>query len=806
MASGGRRGVSTIYTCIHFIKRNVNFTLDSMRICTRCQAQVEYIEEGIEDDELERYRTRRGRLLHRKTRRHRKTLTYAALPDEADVLSAFRSILLQGADGIQALHGFPPTFRQVTDSLWSRYQHVLNARLPFSVLHFFLIRAPRRAAASIPKELHPGASSFDEYDEALSGEENAQEAMEASTMAVDAPHKVETLGVAEFDIVEAEMSLAPAPSLDDSIPANDSCQATSSSSRSSALSEMVRQDRARFIQRRQALDTARRALACEDSPSEDELIPPSMRLVLAILLAAARSLNLPLLSADLIRAARDGVVPYFTAHAMIQPSSLREYLQLAHGSALVFFRPKVIPTPDGVLVLAERFVRQLYRARAQSTGDAGRTAMSPYEGLASHAADVADVAAYREGERSSEGPGESGSNDAAEGLQPFLDATEALACLARALRLPPEAAVIAARFVGPTTEASVPAASLLLPLEPPPRVTHLIDRIWCEVELGALLVLGCRLCPGWEKWEYGPPRFARPSAIGRTECFPWTLAEARGLQRSDLAAYLAMTRTALRRTSIAHHVMPPDESGIWTEEIGFLEQDAAAAAEADAALFSADRYAPMPHADALNSQGMARGGPPSAKLADCAEGVPLPSSGSFDGDVRCLVTYPLAAAFDFARIIPHYRFVDPDAPLSDIVYARKTLAPLAFAEGAAVAGRKLNVGDRVVMHGLPASHCHLDGCFAEVLSTPDDSSLVGSKRARSSEERCAPDSCVEPGAQGICLRVDARSIPSIDAAASASAFDIVVADKHVLFWDEELRQARHWAKNKVSLLCDQLLK
>jgi hypothetical protein len=37
-----------------------------MRTCTTCQIQIAYIEEDVEDDEIDRYRTLRGNIMKRK--------------------------------------------------------------------------------------------------------------------------------------------------------------------------------------------------------------------------------------------------------------------------------------------------------------------------------------------------------------------------------------------------------------------------------------------------------------------------------------------------------------------------------------------------------------------------------------------------------------------------------------------------------------------------------------------------------------------------------------------------------------------
>lgn len=191
------------------------------------------------------------------------------------MIAAFQSILVQSADAIQSLHGFPPAFVFVVERLWFRYLHVLSSRLPFSVLHFFLIRA-RRAAASLPSEFNP--------DGDMSGAESGDDA---------APPWAEVVPVTDSHPPPSSSSSSLGP---DRMPVHHK-----------ELRRRVDLERA---QRQRALKRARSASPVEaveqDATSElaTDLVRPSMPLVLAILLAASRSCSLPLLAADLVRAVR----------------------------------------------------------------------------------------------------------------------------------------------------------------------------------------------------------------------------------------------------------------------------------------------------------------------------------------------------------------------------------------------------------------------------------------------------------------------------------------------------------------------
>ena len=100
----------------------------------------------------------------------------------------------------------------------------------------------------------------------------------------------------------------------------------------------------------------------EAAVASSALVFPSMPLILAMIYASARIARLPLLCSDLIRAVKDDVIPYFTAHASILPDDLRQRLRdplKSKGSPLLFFRPFNVPTISTITMISENLMCML---------------------------------------------------------------------------------------------------------------------------------------------------------------------------------------------------------------------------------------------------------------------------------------------------------------------------------------------------------------------------------------------------------------------------------------------------------------
>jgi len=339
---------------------------------------------------------------------------------------------------------------------------------------------------------------------------------------------------------------------------------------------------------------------------------------------------------------REDAIPFFSAHISIQPVALRERLSKAHGQPLAFFTPLYVPQSHDILVLAERFHRML---------------MDPLSSGGTSAASVLLVGA---------------------GV-PSINAPLALKTLGRSLGLPPEAAATALSFLQnhetATNDSSIDdnhdGLNVASSLGQQQAFLADASTITCEVELAALLVLGVRLCSGWERWTFTAAvneksrRMILPSSHAELPTLPrFALVEkacrSSGSSGSNIARYLQF----VLQTNVASSSLGGEEdgmdhgpirSGAWTDEVSQLEDLARAASDADERLVTSSEVQPTTSSRTPSSRAVPKDDSDTS-LADAmvaiADGVTTPvataslrKGSSAHEQQRSLVVYPLATAF-----------------------------------------------------------------------------------------------------------------------------------------------------------------
>ena len=239
-----------------------------VRTCSLCQTQVAFIEEGIEDDQIDQFRTTRGRFMHRKKGRVKHVEVPLALPAERDVLFAVKHIFLVSVRAVSSRHGFPEApLVSLAERRWSSYVEEVKSRLPYSILQVFVRNSGR-----------PKKQKEEKNEDAINNS--------SSSSSSSSP---------PWDAEDSSVS-APPPPL--------------SSTQMHKASQIARLDAQRA--KRKALRDAGTSGGNGSCGSPNNgpggtqapLVLPSMQVVIAAVLACAREASLPLFAADLVRAVR----------------------------------------------------------------------------------------------------------------------------------------------------------------------------------------------------------------------------------------------------------------------------------------------------------------------------------------------------------------------------------------------------------------------------------------------------------------------------------------------------------------------
>lgn len=201
--------------------------------------------------------------MHRKKAKHRIAVKHPSLPGETDCLAAVQWVLDTAITNLSRVHGYPhAAWASVTSRLWAAYVAALRRRLHYPLLQLF-VNEPWSKNSSYRNGVPQSSATANESQ----GAENSGDATNESTAQV--------VSMDTNTTADANQNKAPAGNF------------------------ISREARKRATQ--QAISMA--ATECVNS-EEAPVLPPSMSLLLAVLLCSARVARLHLFVADLIRACR----------------------------------------------------------------------------------------------------------------------------------------------------------------------------------------------------------------------------------------------------------------------------------------------------------------------------------------------------------------------------------------------------------------------------------------------------------------------------------------------------------------------